>query len=83
MPSVRNCQLIAEAPLEITVKRTKPSGTSMTTNATHMPTVAIWFLVRRQPLGSRRSTVCCSLAMAIMPPVRGVRSGPRSRGRSG
>ena len=74
---------MADAPFAITVKSTKPSGTSMTTKAVHMPTVAIWFLLRRQPLGSRRSTVCCSLAMAIMPPVRGVRSGPRSRGRSG
>ena len=62
VPLVRNCQLMAVTPLAITVKSTKTSGTRMTTNANHITTVTIWFLVRRQPPGSRRSTVCCSEA---------------------
>ena len=56
VPLVRNCQVIAEAPLEITVYMTKPRGISVSTNAAHISAVMIWFLVRRQPLGSRRST---------------------------
>ena len=50
---------MAPTPLGITVKSTKPSGTRVTTKASHIRTVAIWFLVRRQPPGSRRSTVRC------------------------
>src|SRR6266851_554444 len=68
-PLVRNDQLMAEAPLAITVYRTKPSGISTATNAATIATVAIWFLVRRQPAGSRRSTAGCSVAAAIMPPL--------------
>ena len=53
---VRNCQLMAEIPLATTVTITKPSGTTVTTKAIHISTVAIWFLERRQPPASRRST---------------------------
>src|SRR6185437_15408808 len=66
---VRNCQLMAEAPLAITVYRTKPSGSSAKTKATHISVVAIWFLARRQPAGSRRSTVGCPAAVVIRPPL--------------
>ena len=55
---VRNCQLMIEAPLAITVNRTNPSGMITSTNASTITTVAMRFLVRRQPAGSRRSTVC-------------------------
>ena len=52
---VRNCQLMTEAPLAITVNRTNPSGMITSTNASHIRTVAMRFLVRRQRRGSRRS----------------------------
>jgi hypothetical protein len=55
-PPVRNDQVIAEAPLAMTVYSTKPSGISTTTNASTISVVAIWFFLRRQPAGSRRST---------------------------
>src|SRR5215469_14894620 len=55
---VRNCQLIAAAPFEITVKIASPSGTRVMTNATHIRVVMTLFLVRRQPAGSRRSGAC-------------------------
>ena len=45
-----------EAPLAITVNRTNPSGMSTTTNAITISAVAMRFLVRRQPFGSRRSS---------------------------
>ena len=46
-----------EAPLAITVNRTNPSGMITSTNASTIRTVAMRFLVRRQPAGSRRSTL--------------------------
>ena len=62
---VKNDQLMTEAPLAITVYRTNPRGMITTANATHIATVAIRSLVRRQPAGSRRSAVCCSVTAAI------------------
>ena len=49
---------MAEAPLAITVYSTNASGMSTTTNAITIRTVAMRFLVRRQPAGSRRSSCC-------------------------
>ena len=80
VPLVRNCQLIALAPLAITVTSTKPSGTRASTKAAHMSDVAIWFLVRRQPPGSRRSTAP-SRGLVRQPsgaPSSAARSAPRS-----
>src|SRR6516225_4883968 len=51
---VRKDQLMAEAPLAITVNRTNPSGMSAITNAVTIRAVMTRFLVRRQPLASRR-----------------------------
>ena len=62
---VRNDQLMTEAPLAITVYRTNPSGMITSTNATHIAMVAMRFLVRRQPAGSRRSAACCPVTAAI------------------
>ena len=44
MSAVRNCQLMIEAPLAITVYRTNPSGMITSTNAMTMSTVAMRFL---------------------------------------
>ena len=55
MGLVRKDQLITEAPLATTVTRTNPSGMITSTNATHISTVTMRLLVRRQPAGSRRS----------------------------
>ena len=54
---VRNDQLMTEAPLAITVYRTNPSGMITTTNEITIAAVAMRFLVRRQPAGSRRSAL--------------------------
>ena len=56
------------APLAITSKSTKPSGISRTTNAPYIRPVAIWFLLRRQPPGSRRSMDGWSDTTAIRHP---------------
>ncbi len=79
---VRNCQLMIEAPLAMTVNRTNPSGMIVSTNATTMRTVMIRFLVRRQPFGSRRSGAWRGAAMAVIrPPSSAARIAPRSPGR--
>ena len=82
-PLVRNCQLMAEAPLAITVNSTNPSGMITSANATQISTSAMRFLVRRQPAGSRRSGSCCSATAAIRHPASAGRTVPRSPGRSG
>ena len=81
MEPVRNCQLMIEAPLEITVNRTNPSGMMVSTNAVTIRMVMMRFLVRRQDAGSRRSTFCCPVIAAIRPPSAAGRYAPRSRGR--
>ena len=78
---VRNCQLMIEAPLAITVNRTNPSGMITSTNETTIRTVMIRFLVLRQPFGSRRSGACPGMAaVVIRPPSSAARIAPRSRG---
>ena len=77
---VRNDQLMTEAPLEITVYRTNPSGMITTTNEIHIRTVARRFLVRRQPAGSRRSAFRGSAATVIRHPASAARTGRRPRG---
>src|SRR5215469_8675915 len=62
---VRKDQLIAEAPLAITVNRTNASGMSTTTNDVTIRVVTMRFLVRRQPFGSRRSG-CPSAVTAVI-----------------
>ena len=54
MSAVRNCQLMIEIPLAITVNRTNPSGMITSTNEMTISTVAMRFLLRRQDGGSRR-----------------------------
>src|SRR5947209_7953626 len=68
-PPVRKDQLMAEAPLAITVYRTKPSGISRITNAVTIAMVTIWFLVRRQPAGSRRSISVISIVPSTAGPI--------------
>src|SRR2546430_6990691 len=55
MGLLRNDQLMTEAPREITVHRTNPSGIAMITAASTLSVVPMRFLVRRQDVGSRRS----------------------------
>ena len=78
---VRNDQLMIEAPLTITVYRTNTSGMMATTNETTIRTVAMRFLVRRQPAGSRRSAWRGSVVTAIRHPASAARTARRSRGR--
>ena len=82
---VRNCQLMASAPLATSVTSTKPSGIRTITNASHMSTVMIWFLDRRQPDGSRRSTGWASESetAAIIPPWPAAWNAPRTSGPPG
>jgi hypothetical protein len=77
---VRKDQLMTEAPLATTVYRTNPSGMITRTNEITISTVAMRFLVRRQPAGSRRSTCCSALTAAIRHPASAGRSAPRPRG---
>ena len=79
MSAVRNCQLMIEMPLAITVYRTNPSGMITSTNEMTMSTVAMRFLLRRQDGGSRRLTVCPVVAAITHPSVAG-RNAPRSHG---
>src|SRR5271165_1506513 len=72
---VRNCQLMIEMPLATVVTRTNPSGMITSTNAVTISQVMMLLLVRRQPFGSRRSTCCGSVAMAIRHPSCAGRSG--------
>ncbi len=65
-PPVRKDQLMLDAPLAMTVTRTKPSGTITSTNEITISQVAMRFLVRRQPAGSRRSTFCGSAVTAVI-----------------
>ena len=81
MSAVRNCQLMIEAPLAITVNRTNPSGMIVNANAVTIRMVMMRFLVRRQDRGSRRSTFCCPVIAAIRPPSAAWPNAPRSRGR--
>ncbi len=82
---VRNFQLIALAPFWMTVKITHTSGIRTSAKAAHMTTVAIWFLVRRQPLVSRRSTAPGGGETAAIrrSPYSDGPSASRSRGRPG
>ena len=76
--AVRNCQLMIPIPRATTVIRTNTSGITTSTNATTIATVAMRFLVRRQPFASRRSG-CCPVVAAIRHfPAR--RSVPQSPG---
>ena len=77
-PPVRKDQLMLEAPLAITVTRTKPSGMITSTNERTISQVARRFLVRRQPAGSRRSTCCGS---AVTPAIRHLASAARCAAR--
>ena len=79
-PLVRKDQLMIEIPLAITVNRTNPSGMITSTNASTIRTVAMRLLVRRQPVGSRRSGSCGSATTAIRHPASAGRSVPRPRG---
>ncbi len=78
---VRNCQLMIDAPLAITVYRTNPSGTIASTNAITIKAVMMRLLVRRQDGGSRRLTACVPVLAAITPPSAAGRNVPRPRGR--
>ena len=77
---VRNDQLMTEAPLEITVNRTNPSGMITSTNENTISTVAMRLLARRQDGGSRRSTCCPAPVTAIRHHASAGRSAPRLRG---
>src|SRR5271170_3116726 len=55
-PPVRKDQLMLEAPLAMTVTRTKPSGITTRMIERTISEVMMRFLDRRQPAGSRRST---------------------------
>src|SRR5271165_5151040 len=77
---VRKDQLIAEAPLAITVNRTNASGMSATANEVTIRAVMMRFLVRRQPFGSRRSGCCDSAVTAVIRHHASAgRSAPRPR----
>ena len=81
MEPVRNCQLMIEAPLAITVNRTNPSGMITSTNAATIAAVAMRLLVRRHDGGSRRFTICRPVLAVITPPSFAGRNAPRPRGR--
>src|ERR1035437_9877714 len=74
----RKDQLMIEAPLAITVKMTNPSGMIMSTNASTIRAVAMPLLLRRRPVGSRRSGFRCPVAMVIRHPASAGRSAPRA-----
>src|SRR3984885_15076372 len=65
-PPVRKDQLMLDAPLAITVTRTNPSGMITRMNERTISQVAMRFLVRRQPAGSRRSTFPGSAVTALI-----------------
>src|ERR1700735_490307 len=81
MGLVRNDQLMAEAPLAITVTSTNPSGMITRTNENTISAVAIRLLARRQDGGSRRALLSrSSVDGAIRYPGRAARSAPPRHG---